>query len=73
VAWFWVRPDSVAADLDRRLVSALVPWLRNDFAFAHVVFAVWDVDERQQVLLHEAGLRQVWSQPVWGTRVLHFA
>src|SRR5918995_1012233 len=27
VIWFWVRPDGVAADLDRRLLAALVPWL----------------------------------------------
>jgi hypothetical protein len=73
VTWFWVRPDSLTEDLDRRLVLALLPWLRTDFAFARVVIAVWDVDERQKTLLHEAGLHQVWSQPVWGTRVLHFA
>ncbi len=24
-AWFWLRPDAVAADLDRRLVAALLP------------------------------------------------
>src|SRR5829696_6135794 len=27
VAWFWVRPDGVARELDRRLLAALLPWL----------------------------------------------
>jgi hypothetical protein len=38
VVRFWVRPDSVAGDLGRRLLAALVPWLRNEFAFTHVLF-----------------------------------
>ena len=33
VVWFWVRPDCVADDLDRRLVAALVPWLRRRLRF----------------------------------------
>jgi hypothetical protein len=73
VAWFWVRPDGVAGDLDRRLLAALLPWLRTDFAFARVVFAAWAVDERQTAVLREAGLCPVWSQAAHDTRILHFA
>ena len=72
-AWFWTRPDAVAADLDRRLLAALIPWLRQGFAFARVVFRTWEVDERQVAMLREAGLRLVWSQPEWDTVTLHFA
>lgn len=73
VAWFWVRPDASAADLDRSLLAALIPWLRNDFVFARVVIATWAVDERQVTLLNEAGLGCVWSHHVKGKEVLHFA
>jgi hypothetical protein len=72
--WFWVRPDAVAADLDRRLVAAMVPWFRDDFAFARVVFLTWTADERQVASLRAAGLRPVWSSPVPDhTQVVHFA
>jgi hypothetical protein len=71
--WFWVRPDGVANDLDRRLLDALLPWLRNDFAFAGLVVATWAADERQASLLCDAGLRLVWSHSAWNTRALHFA
>src|SRR3954451_12047175 len=47
VVWFWVRPDGVADDLDRRLLVALIAWLRDDFAFARVFFRAWANDERQ--------------------------
>jgi hypothetical protein len=73
VVWFWVRPDQVAADLDRRLLAALVPWLRGDFAFARVLFRAWADDERQADLLGEAGLRVVDARPVRGIEALLFA
>jgi RimJ/RimL family protein N-acetyltransferase len=72
VAWFWLRPDAVANDLDRRLLAALLPWLRNDFAFSRVVIASWAADERQMAVLREAGLRLVWQHPVRDTHVAHF-
>jgi hypothetical protein len=50
VVWFWVRPDRVADDLDRRPLAALIPWLRGDFAFAQVLFQAWANDERQTAL-----------------------
>lgn len=70
---FWVRPEGVALDLDRRLLAALVPWVRDDFAFARVVFGTWDADERQVQIFREAGLRLVWSHPERDTMILHFA
>jgi RimJ/RimL family protein N-acetyltransferase len=72
-AWFWLRPEAVAADLDRRLLAALLPWLRRDFAFARVVFVTWASDERQPAPFRDAGLHLVWSHPVGDTQVLHFA
>lgn len=70
--WFWVRPECVAADLDRRLLAAVIPWLRDDFAFSRVVVLTWSVDERQTTLLREAGLRSVWLLPSGDTHVLYF-
>ena len=72
VVWFWVRPDCVADDLDRRLVAALVPWLRSDFAFARVLFRAWADDERQTAIFGEAGLRIVEARPIRGTEALLF-
>ena len=73
VVWFWVRPDRVANDLDRRLLAALVPWLCSDFAFARVLFRAWANDERQTALFGEAGLRVVDTRPGRGTEALLFA
>jgi hypothetical protein len=73
VVWFWVRPDCVAADLDRRLLAVLVPWLRGDFAFARVLFRTWAGDERQTAIFGEAGLRVVGRRPIRGTEALLFA
>ena len=57
VVWFWVRPEGVAVDLDRRLLAALIPWLRDAFAFGRVRFRARAGDERQTAILSEAGLR----------------
>ena len=73
VVWFWVRPESIAVDLDRRLAAALIPWFRTAFAFSRVIFMTWAVDERQVAALRDAGLQVVWSNPVGDTQVLHFA
>jgi hypothetical protein len=71
--WFWVRPDGVAGDLDRRLLTALAPWLRSDFAFARVLFRAWANDERQTSILSEAGLQVVDRRPIRGMEALLFA
>jgi hypothetical protein len=73
VVWFWVRPDRVADNLDRRLLAALVPWLRSDFAFARVLFRAWAHDERQTAIFSDAGLRVVDTRPVRDTEALLFA
>ena len=73
LAWFWVRPEGVAAELDRRLLAALLPWARHDFAFKRVEFGSWAADVRQVTILQEAGLRLVRSYPAHDTAALHFA
>jgi hypothetical protein len=70
---FWVRPDRVSDDLDRRLLAALVSWLRNEFAFARVRFRARADDARRMAILGEAGLRVVDTRPVRGTEALLFA
>jgi RimJ/RimL family protein N-acetyltransferase len=72
VAWFWMRPDAVAADLDRRLLEELLRWLRTDFAFSRVVFRTWEADERQAAMLRDAGLQLEWSHPEGDSIVMHF-
>jgi RimJ/RimL family protein N-acetyltransferase len=72
MVWFWVRPDAVANDIDRQLVTALIPWLRNEFAFPRIVFATWASDPRQTALLRESGLDLTWTRPVRDTEALHF-
>jgi hypothetical protein len=63
VVWFWVRPDGVASDLDRRLLVALIPWLRDDFAFSRVLYRARAGDTRQTAIFAEAGLRFVETRP----------
>jgi RimJ/RimL family protein N-acetyltransferase len=62
--WFWIRPDGVAMDLDRRVLTAMVPWLCRDFGFRRVLFRAWSNDERQMALLREVGLRAVETRPL---------
>ncbi len=73
VVWFWVRPDGVAADLDRRLLAALAPWLQEDFAFARVLYRARADDERQTAIFGAAGLRVVEPRSVRGVECLLFA
>jgi RimJ/RimL family protein N-acetyltransferase len=70
---FWIRPDGVANDLDRRLLTAVLPWLRSDFAFARVLFRTWTEDTRQRALLEEAGLQVVDTRPFGETEDVLFA
>jgi hypothetical protein len=55
---FWARQSRLDDDLDRRLLSALIDWFRQDWAFSRVVFFTSEQDERQQRILADAGLRQ---------------
>ena len=70
---FWVRERCVADELDRRLLAALLPWLRIAFPFARVTVGTVAADERQPTLFREAGLRLVHAHPVRDTEFLLFA
>lgn len=70
---FWVRPDGVPADLDQRLLAALLPWLRHDFAFAHLRSPAWVSDARRIAILQEAGLREVARDRTSDAEIILFA
>jgi hypothetical protein len=70
---FWVRDRCVAADLDRRLLAALLPWLRTEFPFSRVALGVVAADERQPALFREAGLGVMHAHTVRDTEFVLFA
>ena len=55
---FWVRPEGVAADLDRRLLAALLAWFRREWAFSRVAFLANRNQRRHLQLFADAGLRE---------------
>ena len=69
---FWVRQNRIADDLDRRLLAALIPWLRHDFAFTRVLLRAFGREQRQVAIMREAGLRVVNSHLLGDTEVLLF-
>ncbi len=54
---FWVRSTRLADDLDRRVLTALIPWFLKEWAFSHVLFFAQQSEERQIQLYEEVGLR----------------
>ena len=54
---FWVRPECVAADLDRRLLAALLAWFAREWAFSRVAFLTNRNQRRHLQLFADAGLR----------------
>ena len=58
---FWVRSTRLADELDRRLLTALIPWFLNEWAFSHVLFFAQKSEERQIMLFEEMGLRLLYS------------
>jgi hypothetical protein len=70
---FWARTDRLADELDRRLLTALLPWLTEAFAFAHVRHGALGRQRRQLALYRAAGLRVVGRYPVDGTEYVSFA
>ena len=58
VVHFWVRPECVAADLDRRLLAALLAWFRREWAFSRVAFLANRNQRRHLELFADAGLRE---------------
>ena len=55
---FWVRPECVAADLDRRLLAALLAWFAREWPFSRVAFLANRNQRRLLQLFADAGLRQ---------------
>jgi hypothetical protein len=58
---FWVLSTRLADHLDRRLLTALIPWFLNEWAFSHVLFFAQKSEERQIMLFEEVGLRLLYS------------
>jgi hypothetical protein len=58
---FWVRSTYLADGLDKRLLTALIPWFLNEWAFLHVLFFAQKREERQIQLFEEMGLRLLYS------------
>ncbi len=69
---FWVRQDRIADDLDRRLLAALLPWLRSEFAFSRVYMRASAAERRHVQILQEVGLRISHRHPVGDTELLLF-
>jgi hypothetical protein len=61
VVHFWVRSERLADELDRRLLTALLSWFREAWAFQLVTHLATDAEPRQLAILREAGL-QVWQR-----------
>jgi hypothetical protein len=53
---FWVRPECVADDLDRRLFATLRSWLAEEWDFQRVLWRVASPEARQIQLMQEAGV-----------------
>jgi hypothetical protein len=69
---FWVRSDVVPRDIDRYLLTELLQWLKTDFAFTRVVFASWQSDVRQMMILRDAGLHQTTIASKGDTEAVYF-
>ncbi len=72
-ASFWVRTSRLADDLDRHVLAAVLPSLREEFAFPRLVLGANAIEERQVAIFSEAGLRPIASYPVAATEHLLFA
>ncbi len=58
---FWVRSTRLADHLDRRLLTALIPWFLNEWAFSHVLFFAQKSEVHQIQQYEEMGLRLLYS------------
>jgi hypothetical protein len=58
---FWVRSTRLADERDRRLLTALIPWFLNEWAFSYVLFFAQESEERQIRLFEGVGLRLLYS------------
>ena len=72
VVRFWVRPECVAADLDRRLLTALLAWFQREWAFSRVAFLANRTQRRHLQLFADAGLRERFTvETEKGPRAFH--
>jgi len=58
---FWVRSTRLADHLDRRLLTTLIPWFLNEWAFSNVLFFAQESEERQIRLFEEMGFRLLYT------------
>ena len=58
---YWVRSTRLADHLDKRLLTTLIPWFLNEWAFSHVLFITQKSEERQIQLFEDIGLRLLYS------------
>jgi hypothetical protein len=56
-----VRSKRLVDHLDRRVLTALIPWFLNEWAFSHALFFAQKREERQIWLFEEMGLRMLYS------------
>lgn len=71
-ATFWARQDRHRDDLDKRLLAALISWLRNDFAFSNLWFTALAAEHRRVAVIREAGLNLIHTFPKGDTELLLF-
>lgn len=71
-ASFWVRQERVGDDLDKRVLAAVLPWLRHDFAFARLYLRAFARERRHVAVFAEAGLRLAADYAAGDTRLLLF-
>ena len=63
---FWVRESALAGGLERRLLSQLVDWFDNEWAFRRITLGTHTGDDRQHALFRALGFVERWQFPVPG-------
>jgi RimJ/RimL family protein N-acetyltransferase len=60
---FWVRRSRLSDNLDRRLLQALISWLREEWAFSQVTFLARKAQIRQIRLFEDIGMQLEYTLP----------
>ena len=55
--YFWIRLSRLADGLDRAVLDALCPWLKNDWRFENCLFITNEQFTQQVMMMESAGLR----------------
>ena len=55
--YFWIRLSRLADALDRAVLDALVPWLKDDWRFENWLFVTNEQFTQQVMMMESAGLR----------------